>query len=261
MGRMLLLLSLFFPLSFYGQSDAIPTVKEPVMEEESMVKKDVDYRRKLDSIYSFFQRGDIVEGGPKTSVVSADKLNIVYRGLPNPISISVSDAKLFEATAPGLTKWSEGKYILKPGSGIETHIIVYIILNDGSKRKEVHTFRIKNIPSLYGAINGLSCNQSMILMSKKELRDATLSIEFPKDFLYELKFNLMGFTLKINEKLIVVSGDKFNEEAVKLIEKLPLNSIFEIIDIKSDVNCTNCSMKPINPLKIMIVADDYYEKE
>jgi hypothetical protein len=249
---------LFFAISFYGQTDTIPMVKEPVMEAQSMVKKDVDYRRKLDSIHSIFGYDTIVEIDPK-SVISADKLKVVYRGLPNPISISVPDAKVFEATAPGLTKLSEGKYILQPGSGTEISIIIYIVLNDGSKRKEVHNLRIKNTPRFFGAINGLTCNHSVILMSKKELRDAILSIEFPT--VYDLNFNLESFVVKIKKEQIYILGNKLNKQALDLIEKLPLNFIFEIMDFKSDVNCTSCSMKPVTPLKIMVVADDYYNYE
>jgi hypothetical protein len=245
-------LILFSPLSFYGQTDTIADVKEPVMEAESMVKTDVDYRRKLDSIYSFFRKYDTVENDLKTSVVSAEKLNVVYRGMPNPISISVPDAKLFEATAPGLTKLSEGRYNLNPGSGLESTIIIYIIHNDGSKKKETHTFRIKNLPYLSGVINGLTCNQSVILMSKQELRDAILSIGFSKEILYELEFNLVSFAVKIDKKYIYISGNKLNKKALDLIEKLPLKSIFEITDFKSDTNCTNCSRGKIMPLRIML---------
>ncbi len=203
------------------------------MVVESMEKMEGDYQKRLDSIRLSFGRNDSVynDGNSKISVVSADKMNVVYRGLPNPISILVPDAKLFEASAPGLTKISEGKYILKPGFGLESTIIIYIILNDGSKRKEVQKFRIKNLPNLAGSINGLTCNQSVILMSKKELKNAVLSIEFSKEFLYEMRFNLVSFALKLKKEYLYISGNKLNTEAISLIEKLPLNYIFEIISV------------------------------
>ncbi len=252
-----------FSFSFYGQTDTIPVVKPAEMVVESMEKIDGDYQKRLDSIRVSFGRNDNVynDGSSKISVVSADKMNIVYRGLSNPISISVPNAKLFEATAPGLTKISEGKYILKPGFGLESTIIIYIILNDGSKRKEVQKFRIKNMPYLAGAINGLTCNQSVILMSKKELKNAVLSIDFSKEFLYEMKFNLVGFAVKAKKEYLYILGNKLNAAALNLLEKLPLNSMFEITDFKSDVNCESCSQKSIMPLKIMIVDDKTYSRE
>lgn len=216
---------LFISMSFYGQNDTISVVKTS-----------------------------------NSSVVSADKMNVVYRGLPNPISIAVPNCKSFTATAQGLSKVSEGKYILIPGSGLETIIILDIILNDGSSIKEEHKFRIKNSPRISGAINGLICNQSIILMCKEELKNATISIDFPKDFFYELKFNLKQFVVKIGNQNIVIIGTKFNKKAIDIIEKLPLNSIFEIQDLKSDINCDNCLFPLINPIKIMIIEDKNYEE-
>lgn len=223
MKRLLLFFSLLFSLSFYGQNDSISDLKTS-----------------------------------NISIVSADKMNIVYRGLQNLISIAVPNCKSFSASGNGLYKYAEGKYQLIPYSGLETIVTVNIVLNDGSIKKEEHKFRINNLPSLSGAINGLTCNQSIIYMTKKDLKEATLSIVFPKDFLYELKFNLVSFAVIFESEYINVSVDKFNKQAMDLIEKIPLNSIFEIIDFKSDIKCNNCSSMYISPLKIMIVDENYY---
>lgn len=254
MRALIVVIILFLSVPFYGQED----VKVPVIANEPVVKVYEDYQKRLDSLRSKFEYNDKIydENSSIISVASADKMKVVYRGLPNPISISVPNAKLFEASAPGLTKLSEGKYTLRPGSGLETMIIIYIILNDGSKRKEVHKFRIKNIPYLTGAINGLTCNQSIILMSKKELRNAVLSIGFSNDFSYDLEFKLESFRVKIGKENIYIAGTKLNSEALSLIDKLPLKSVFEIVDFKSDIDCPNCSIKAILPLKIMIVEDE-----
>ena len=55
-----------------------------------------------------FSQGDTI-----ISVISAEKLNVVYRGIPNPIKIAVPGAKSFVATGPGLVKTdSIGNYKL-----------------------------------------------------------------------------------------------------------------------------------------------------
>lgn len=256
MKRILLLFSIFFSLSFYGQNDTLPVVKPPTEIVESVDTTQIVYRG-LDNKFSIFRLNDTISivNNSNISLVSADKTNVVYRGLENPISIVVPNCKSFEASGNYLYKYAEGKYKLLPGSGIESKIILDIVLNDGSNKKEVYTFRIKNIPHLSGKINGLYCNQSIIVMTKKELTNAEISIGFPKDFLYELKFNLVSFAVKIKEKYIYISGNTLNKEALDLIKKLPLNSIFEITYFKSDINCTNCSSINIQPLKIMLVDD------
>lgn len=212
-------------MSFYGQNDTISVVKTS-----------------------------------NSSVVSADKMNVVYRGLPNPISIAVPNCKSFTATAQGLSKVSEGKYILIPGSGIETIIILEIILNDGSSIKEEHKFRIKNIPLLYGKINGLNCNKSILLMTKKELIGAELSIGFPNDFAYDLSFEIKQFTVSIKDKKLIIEGDKFTNEVVDLINKLPINSRFTITDFKSNIDCFSCNLKTFKSIEIMIVKNDEFDK-
>lgn len=213
-------------MSFYGQNDTISVVKTA-----------------------------------NSSVVSADKMNVVYRGLPNPISIAVSNCKSFTATGNGLFKNKDGTYQLVPGIGLETVITIEVILNDGSIKKEEHKFRIKNIPLLYGKINGLNCNQSILLMTKKELVNSELSIGFLKEFVYEFNFELKQFLVEINNKSVLIEGNKFTKAVIDLINKLPINSTFKIIDFKSNINCESCCQKPIQSIEIMIVKDDYFKND
>ena len=56
----------------------------------------------------------------------------VYRGVLNPISIVVPQAKSFTASGIGL-KIEKGKYYISPGQGLVTIIKLNIILNDGSE--------------------------------------------------------------------------------------------------------------------------------
>ncbi|TEB40804.1 hypothetical protein D0809_28750, partial [Flavobacterium circumlabens] len=75
------------------------------------------------------------------AVVSADNLKVVYRGVLNPISISVPNCKTFTASGIGLSRKSEGKYSLSPGQGLFSIIKLNIELNNGSKIIEEYKFR------------------------------------------------------------------------------------------------------------------------
>lgn len=189
---------------------------------------------------------------PKLSVVAADKMNVVYRGILNPISIAVSDCKSFKVSGLGV-KEENGKYYISPGRGLESIITIDIILDDGTTLQEKHIFRIKNIPSLHGSINGLICNNSIVLMTKKELINSILSIKYESRIILDTNFDIKSFTLKFGNKNIEISGNKFTQEALDLIKSLPKNYIFEIIDFKSTFDCNNCMPQVIVPLKIMIV--------
>lgn len=191
------------------------------------------------------------------SVVSADKMNVLYRGISNPISIAVPNCKSFTVIGKDLVKKNNKTYAINPGPGLESIISIKIILKNGTKVIEQHKFRIKNLPEAFGAINGLTCKQSIILMSKKELENAIITIDFPKDFLYELKLDLEKFEIKIDDnQRFVINGNKFTKEVLDVINKLPINSVFEILNITSNIHCDNCSIPKVNPLSIMIVEDE-----
>jgi hypothetical protein len=181
----------------------------------------------LISFFSFLtnaQNDSLSSTKSKIGVVSVDKLNVVYRGILNPISISVPNCKSFTAAAQGLNKLSEGKYTLVPGSGLYSIIKLDIELNNGSKITEEHKFRIKGINSPIATINGKSCSYNCILeMIKEELFDSTIEYNYSNDLLLDLdisNYKINGFTLKFsNTKKLYLSGNKFNTEAINIIKK------------------------------------------
>jgi hypothetical protein len=88
------------------------------------------------------------------SVISAERLNVVYRGIDNPIKIAVPGAVSFEVSAPGIKKGSgQGNYILNPGQGNEVNVIIIAIMSDGKLLNELKTFRIKGLPAPTGVLN------------------------------------------------------------------------------------------------------------
>jgi len=70
-------------------------------------------------------------------------MNVVYRGIPNPISIAISNCKSFTASGIGLYKQSDGKYVLNPGAGLESIITLDIILNNGYTKKKSINLELK----------------------------------------------------------------------------------------------------------------------
>jgi gliding motility-associated protein GldM len=99
----------------------------------------------------------VVVPKPNSATISADKMNVVYRGVVNPISVSFAgvDANKIVASAPGLASAGKpGKYNMSPGSGNETTISVTGTLPNGDKVTDKKSFRIKGIPGPTGTIRG-----------------------------------------------------------------------------------------------------------
>ena len=122
---------------------------------------------------------------PNSATISADKMNVVYRGVANPMTISfagISDNNV-SASAPGLSKGSGvGKYVMNPGSGREVTINVSGTLPDGSKVSDKATFRIKDIPKPTGTISG---QDGVVKLPRNSVEIATIGAMLD-DFDFEL---------------------------------------------------------------------------
>ncbi len=217
------------------------------------------------------QKDSTIVSKSNIAVVSADKLNVVYRGVLNPISISVPNCKSFIASGSGLNKISDGKYSLIPGQGLFSTIKLDIELNNGTKITEEHKFRIRGIKYIFAKINDRSnCEKCILEMTKKELYNSNIQYSLPDDFLFDLnltQYKINSFIIKFpNSKKIVVAGNSFNNDVNSIIKKLKKGSIFVIDDIGySFPGSENYLLPRLAPIKIMIiereVQENYYENK
>ena len=173
---------------------------------------------------------------PNSAVISADKMNVVYRGVANPMTISIPGVpdNLVSASGAGLSKGSgSGKYTMTPGSGSEVKISVNGKLPDGSSVSSSQTFRIKDIPSPNGAVRKES---GYVKMPSSSLENSTVSAELP-DFDFDLSLNTTGFTIKVpGQGAVVVRGNRMDGSAQKAISKAKRGDVIVIFDIKSSLS-------------------------
>jgi uncharacterized protein YdeI (BOF family) len=165
------------------------------------------------------------------SVIALDRMNVVYRGVPNPISISVNNAKSYVIYGNGVSKKDDGKYVIRPGSGSETKVFVEIENFDGSKVVEEHVFRIKGLPAPIGTLNGEYSTNGYLVFTKEQFRNAKVGFIF-LHFLIDVDFPILSFTIVNNKKEIQINGDTINEDAFNFIKNLKKNSIITIKDIR-----------------------------
>ncbi|HBR53953.1 MAG TPA: gliding motility protein GldM, partial [Flavobacteriaceae bacterium] len=93
---------------------------------------------------------------PNAAVIAADKMNVVYRGVDNPMTVSIPGIpdNNVSASATGLSKISGSKYVMRPGAGREVTITASGTLPDGQRISTPAKFRIKDIPAPQGAVRG-----------------------------------------------------------------------------------------------------------
>ncbi|MGG7036281.1 MAG: gliding motility protein GldM, partial [Flavobacterium sp.] len=177
----------------------------------------------------------VVVPQPKSANISADKMNVVYRGLPNPMTISfagISDDKV-KASAPGLSPaGGSGKYNLNPGSGTEVTVSVTATLPDGKPVSDKKTFRIKNIPAPLGAIGG---EDGVTKGAKSRLEVSQVTAKLP-DFLYDLNFKVTQFTFKVpGQPAVIVNGDRVNAQCKTALARAGRGDQVTISNIKSTI--------------------------
>lgn len=182
-----------------------------------------------------FEGKYVVVPRPNNANISADKMNVVYRGLPNPMTISIagiSDNNV-TASAPGLKNLGKGKYDLNPGAGTEVVINVTGKMTDGKSVTDKKVFRIKNIPAPLGAIGGTPGVQKG---AKSRLQASQISAILP-DFLYDLKFRVTQFVFKVpGQASIVVNGDRLSPQCIAALARVSKGDQVTISDIKSKVD-------------------------
>ncbi len=177
----------------------------------------------------------VVVPKPNSANISADKMNVVYRGLPNPMTISfagITDNHV-SASAPGMSKGAKpGAYNLNPGSGTEVTVSVTGELPDKSKVSDKKVFRIKNIPAPLGAIGGVTGVQKG---AKSRLQVSKISAVLP-DFLYDLNFEVTQFTFKVpGQPAIIVNGGAIDAKCAAALARAAKGDQITISDIKSRI--------------------------
>jgi gliding motility-associated protein GldM len=182
-----------------------------------------------------FEGKYVVVPRPKTANISADKMNVVYRGLENPMTISfagVPDNNV-TASATGLSKTgANGKYNLNPGSGTEVTVSVTAKMPDNSSASDKKVFRIKNIPAPVGAI---AKQVGIVKGAKSRLEVSTITAEL-QDFLYDLNFEVTRFSFKVpGQAAVIVSGNKVNAQCKAALARASKGDQITIFDIKSKI--------------------------
>lgn len=195
----------------------------------------------------------VVVPRPNSATISADKMNVVYRGVQNPMTISfagVPDNKV-TASGAGLRKGTgTGKYIMSPGQGREVTINVTAKLDDGSTSADKKTFRIKDIPRPTGTVRG---EFGSLKMSKNNLAKVTVGAIL-EDFDFDLALKVNGFSFKVpGQPTIKVSGSRLDSRAKAALQRAKRGQTVQVFDINAKL-ATNASyfVKKVSPVIIEI---------
>ncbi|MGY0393352.1 type IX secretion system motor protein PorM/GldM [Bizionia sp. KMM 8389] len=186
---------------------------------------------------------------PNSATISADKMNVVYRGVSNPMTISfagIPDNQV-TASAAGLKKASgTGKYVMNPGSGREVTINVRGTLPDGSPVGDKATFRIKDIPKPTGSISGQT---GIVKLPRNSVEISTIGALLD-EFDFELPIQVTSFKMKVpGQPSVNVNGTKLNSQAKNALRKAKRGDQVSFFDIKAQIRGNSSyKLKGVSPV-------------
>ncbi|MFK2819576.1 gliding motility protein GldM [Flavobacteriaceae sp. LMIT009] len=188
---------------------------------------------------------------PNSATISADKMNVVYRGVKNPMTISfagIPDNQVV-ANAQGLSRGSGvGKYVMDVTrvQGREVTVNVSGTLPDGSKVSDNAKFRIKDIPRPTGTVRG---EDGSTKMQKGNLEISTIGAKLD-DFDFELPLEITGFNFKVTgQPTIAVRGNKLDTRAKQALRKAKRGSAVQIFDIEAKIKGNSAyKLKKVSPV-------------
>lgn len=190
--------------------------------------------------YPFTQKFTVATRAEHVPVVSADKMNVFYIGVANPITCTISGIRSDAIS----TSISGGGGTAKPGGAGKFDVFVTspgkATVNLSAKDKDGKAvvgskeFRVKYIPDPTPVIAGKNGGA----MGTGEWKAQLGVVAELKDFDFDAKFNVTGFDMTLSQKNADLqtcqnSGAKFNGSCANLQQQAKVNSVYYLDNIKA----------------------------
>jgi gliding motility-associated protein GldM len=126
---------------------------------------------------------------------SPTKMNVLYRGIDNPVELSVSgipnENVVVEITNASIRK-AGGVFMVTPGGGRECEVRVFAKIGGTKKLMGTSSFRVKQLPPPTPRLDGANTKtiSRSTLMSSLGIR-----AEMPQDFDFDLKYTVRSFVI------------------------------------------------------------------
>lgn len=172
-----------------------------------------------------------------TLVVSPTAMNVFYRGLDNPVEVSVPGVpteQLNVNISNGAKSSGKGKFTVKPGKGKTCVVSVSADLNGTNKSFGKMEFRVKNVPDPKPYFAGITGSGNVQLKKLKAAQGVLAKME---NFEFDLKFNVISFVMSATVKGKVVdqksNGGRVTGNMKTLINSMRPGSKLYIEKIKA----------------------------
>ena len=185
------------------------------------------------------------------AIVSADKMNVLYRGVSNPVSASmlgVDNSTVTLSASGASVSGGKGKWNVTPGAGNKVNITVSGKQPNGKPVSQTFEFRVKSVPAPQGQIR----NQNVISVPASSIANQVVSCAIP-DFDFPVSFQVTGFSFKVPGKAATyVSGNSLSSVAA-LTKNLRAGDICYVFGIQATATgLGGQTLKNISPIVINV---------
>ncbi len=186
---------------------------------------------------------------PNAAVISADKMNVVYRGVQNPMTISIPGVGQVSASGPGLSPaGGAGKYNMNVTTVQAREVTISVTgqLPGGEKVSDSKVFRIKDIPAPMGTIRG---EDGSVKMQRNSLEISSVGASLP-DFDFDLGLRVTGFSFKVSgQPTVTVRGNTLDAAAKASLRRAGRGETVQIFDIQASLaNNSSYMLKKVSPV-------------
>lgn len=173
---------------------------------------------------------ETLETAPSGGSISADKMNVVYRGVTNPLTATINgaDGPISMSASTGSLSGSNGSYNYVVSGGSKVTFTASAKTSSGKTVTERKEFRIKPIPAPQGQIRG----KNALTVAKSSLKRLQVEASIP-DFEFPVSFTVTSFKVKVpGQKTVSVNGSSLSGVG-RILDQVKAGDAVNIFDIEA----------------------------
>jgi gliding motility-associated protein GldM len=173
-------------------------------------------------------------GSPGGASVGLDKMNVLYIGVDNPVTIASStgwDKTTVSASGGGISlPGSNGKYIARVSTQTDDCFITVNVDGKPSPFK----FRVRNVPEAKATVGGFESGDNVAANNFKAQAGVGAGI---KDFPFDIKYTVSSFVISTDSDdgdiiEAVVQGNAFNAQAQAVLRQIKAGKTVYVDNIR-----------------------------
>jgi len=187
-------------------------------------------------------------------VVSPEKMNVFYKGVENPVSVSVAGVPASDISTEisnGSIKRVGNLFTVLPSKVGKSEVKVFATIDGKKQLIETKNFRVKPVPDPFAQITGFKGKN----IARMDLLSARgISVNMPEWFDFDLSFNVVSFKVSVIKGGFVedytTDGSAFNDRQKSLLKSVSRGTKVFIENIK--VKGPDGELREINDIVLTV---------